>query len=1058
MDKLLNLALFEEIDDNKNSIILNLRSLKDFNLNIFGEVESLENCVKKPAPGVALFHVDRLSDAHLGCCANLRDENETHGIIFILSPEISGDQIEKLVDVGADLVVRRPVDMHDLRINILLQAQKMKKYVVSDDKVEINKEENSYQTSQDQGCEMFQEIINTTPVGVFLINNDRNIVHHNKQVLDVLLTKKEYLPVFFDYLLANHSMDILRELDRNHSIDFMAVLDLDSMRKEHRALTKGKGKLDLKIRISNFIAKDENQMFLVFINDYTAFNATKENHRKLEQAVMQSPNSILITDDNGNIEFANPEFTRLTGYTQDESIGKNPGFLKSGNKTPEEYKILWDTIKSGKVWKGEFNNRKKNGEEYIEEAVISPIKNEEGKITHFMAIKKDVSEQKEWQRQIRLLSNAINQSNRSILIIDHDFKIMYTNRRYLKQEKILDTVLGKKYNYIDSNATVFDHNLSLDKCLSKGIEWGGELQIKRGENHYDWIHQTISPIHDENGMVSHYLVVREDINEKKRLLQSYQEEQKKANQLAEVKSRFLSNMSHEIRTPLNGIIGLISVLMKKDPTEEQLKYIQLLNFTSDHLLSLINNILDLNKIDEGKLTLEYLVFDLGKMLQNLIDAFQIRAVERGNTITLDYHKELTSRYYFDKTRLTQIISNLLNNAIKFTQDGEIHVSVRPVKDFKDKTQVRIEVKDTGIGIKKEHLNKIFERFTQADASIVSQFGGSGLGLSIIKKLLELMKSKIFVSSEEGKGSTFYFDLILEKDKGDTGNPQPEISPEGEMNVDLNILSVDDNAVNQLITENYLKELGIHVDLAKNGYEAMEKIKSKKYNIVLMDIQMPGINGFEVTRIIRSKEDSYFKSVPIIAVSASSSQQQQDNARLVGMNHYLIKPYYPDELKLLLIKFGNFKIPKNGVILPEKLVHNTMNNNSLLSIEKRIDEFSGSNDAFKMKLIDSFIDGFQELLDESKKSITTRNLKDLRRIHHKLKSSMIILKLDDLNSIMETSKAFLRNEIELGEDELLSSFEGYILKLKDMLMQLRRQIKIKLRVNSEDVMESNDPSQ
>jgi CheY-like chemotaxis protein len=237
---------------------------------------------------------------------------------------------------------------------------------------------------------------------------------------------------------------------------------------------------------------------------------------------------------------------------------------------------------------------------------------------------------------------------------------------------------------------------------------------------------------------------------------------------------------------------------------------------------------------------------------------------------------------------------------------------------------------------------------------------------------------------------------------------------------------------------------------------MEKIKSKKYNIVLMDIQMPGINGFEVTRILRSKEDSYFKSVPIIAVSASSSQHQQDTARLVGMNHYLIKPYYPDELKLLLIKFGDYKIPIIGTVLPEKLVHHSVNDNALLSIEKRIDEFSGSNDTFKLKLIDSFIEGFQELLSEFKKSIKTRDLKDLRRIHHKLKSSMIILKLDDLNSIMETSKSFLLNEIELEEKELLSSFEGYILKLKDLLMQLRRQIKIKLRVNNEDdVLESND---
>lgn len=379
-----------------------------------------------------------------------------------------------------------------------------------------------------------------------------------------------------------------------------------------------------------------------------------------------------------------------------------------------------------------------------------------------------------------------------------------------------------------------------------------------------------------------------------------------AQESVKAKTYFLSTISHELRTPLNGVIGMSNILLMDNPREDQTENLNLLKFSANNLLSLINDVLDINKIESGKIKIEQIPFKFHALIKNIYNGFKSRALEQRLDFSLDLPSNLTAIGVIgDPTRLTQILANLIENALKFTEEGEVKLEIQILEQQNSTITLNFKVKDTGIGIPKDKQNIIFESFSQASTSTTRKYGGTGLGLAIVKNLLELHHSKIQVESEIDKGTTFSFNITY---------PLCELHPEqttslnhNEMDIsNLKILVAEDNQMNTLLMKKLLGKWNIVPDFATNGAEAVEAVRNKSYDLILMDIHMPIMDGYEATALIRSEEDAQKAKTPIIALTASVAFDVRTKIAESQMDDYLSKPFNHEELRLILEKLAIIK--------------------------------------------------------------------------------------------------------------------------------------------------------
>lgn len=419
---------------------------------------------------------------------------------------------------------------------------------------------------------------------------------------------------------------------------------------------------------------------------------------------------------------------------------------------------------------------------------------------------------------------------------------------------------------------------------------------KQNEQQQNSLHYYVEELERRN------IELLQEVQERKELEDKLREAKDKAEAANIAKSEFLTNMSHEIRTPMNAVIGLANLLAISQPlTDKQREYIQTLQISADALLALINDVLDISRIESRSINLEHIPVDLSQMMQDMSNMLSVKAEEKGILFEVNDQRAKNTLYLSDPTRLQQIIMNLCSNGVKFTDKGCVTVTITSTESAPNLHAVTLSVQDTGIGIAPANLNTIFEKFMQADSSINRKYGGTGLGLAITKTLVEAMGGTISVASEVHKGSTFTVTIPLPAAAaGVIATPHPQqttFTKPAPMQIKPCVLIVEDYAPNVLVASTFLEEFGYDYDVASNGFDALTKIKANSYAAVLMDVQMQQMDGLETTRQVRQHEQQHAKSrVAIIGMTAHALMGDKERCLEAGMDDYISKPFHPDDLK------------------------------------------------------------------------------------------------------------------------------------------------------------------
>ncbi len=789
--------------------------------------------------------------------------------------------------------------------------------------------------------------------------------------------------------------------------------------------------------------------FIVLGRDISTRHRAEEEARRLSQVIEQSPEAIVMTDCKTRIVYVNPAFTQTSGYLAADVMGRHAVFLGSGRTPPETKQAMWQALNEGKVWHGEFINRRKTGDEYIEQVCISPLRNAGGEVTHYVAIKRDITALRQQEQEIardrnRLINvlsgtgagpwewdvaagrlilddasarmvgcslkafgddhlqawrDRIHPDDRMLFegrLAEHltgdserleiEYRIRHADGHWVwlqlrgkvidwsearrplamygvhlditaqkqadEQRRYLEGVLHSAIEAIGEGFSVYDANDRLTWCneqyrllypisgpaFAPGSTFEEIVRYGVAHGQYPeavddpeaWIQRRLAAHRQTEANFIQKLPDGRwlDVRERKTTdgstvgfrvdITEFMQAKQAAEAANRAKSEFLATMSHEIRTPLNSILGMAQVLASPEMADPRCRdYGRVILESGSGLLAILNDLLDLAKVEAGRIELDNRPWLPQQLLQDIQGLFQGNAHAKGLAMSAVWDGPSAQHYLADAFRLQQMLANLVANALKFTPSGSIAIQISEIGRDERGARLEFAVTDTGIGIPRDKQASLFQAFTQADSSTTRRFGGSGLGLSIVRHLAELMGGEVGLTSEEGRGSRLWFRVCLVPlagaVPGDTAVPGKLEAAGLVASFQGRVLVVEDNALERKVLGTVLTRLGLEVAFARNGYEAFDAaIAHPRPDLIMMDCLMPELDGHSAARKIRAWESSTgLPRVPIAAISASAFTEDRQRCLESGMDHFLPKPVVVSDLRQMLAERLNAALPADG---------------------------------------------------------------------------------------------------------------------------------------------------
>ena len=804
--------------------------------------------------------------------------------------------------------------------------------------------------------------------------------------------------------------------------------------KEWQHYTKSREIIDVEISATS-IEYNSLSARLVLMKDISEQKRIEKeqklNERKYQDLVETVSDIIYRCDYKGKLKYINPTAVHTCEFTKEELMGKHfTEIIRDDFRTNVlnfYTKQLLDKTKSTYL---EFPIITGTGKEIWIGQTVDIHQSENSKI-EFIALARDITERKHIQEVLKKSEekyrNIMENMHLGLLEVDNNEIITDVYPKfcqlsgYTKNELVgkhaSKTLLPPEYIAL--------MNVQSEKRIG-GTPGVYEVELLKKNGDRVWVVISGAPYYDHNGQVVGSVGIHLDISNQKKIEQELREAKEIAEDSVKSKELFMANMSHEIRTPMNAIIGMGELLKKSALNQKQSDYVGAIKTSADNLLIIINDILDFSKIESGKLELELRPTDLPRLIDNIKKTIGLKAEEKG--IEVKIHIPLNCKgYMIDSIRLSQILINLSGNAVKFTESGLISIICQVEPKTAQIDTLKFSVKDTGIGINESQIKNIFESFIQAEESTARKYGGTGLGLAISKQLVELMSGKLKVESTIGVGSDFNFTIDLEKVeiievKSDENKLDETVIK------DLFVLLVEDHEINRFMAQTILENWQCKVDIAVNGLEAIEKVKSTTYDVILMDMRMPEMDGLEATRYIRKTLNI---KTPIIALTANAIKGDSEKCAAVGMNDYISKPFKQDDLleKLIYFKGDSHTIVKSK--FTKKTAGSSKETTSLVDLRK-LEQSTNGDKVFMKKMIELFLKDTPNQINNLKQEVTQDNFELIGKIAHRLKPSIDHLAHTSLQTMVREIEHINSNTT----DNKHNVINAFLVKIEQLMTELK----------------------
>lgn len=695
---------------------------------------------------------------------------------------------------------------------------------------------------------------------------------------------------------------------------------------------------------------------------------------------------------------------------------------------------------------------KSGASDYIVKTQIDPLNIK--KIVQNATRLGQIERQREEAEKALLISQArLSEAQKIARIGNWDYNFI-TNEIYWSEEvyRIFEldpeTFVPTAKNYVrlfhEDDRPAIKH--ALKTCADNGMQLALDLRVVLPDGTFKFVNVHAYYQYRESGEIEKFVGTVQDINQRKMVEQELIEAKKIAEESGKIKEQFLANMSHEIRTPMNAIIGFTNLLTEQKNliTPEHFKYIKAIHDAGEHLMVIINDILDFSKIESGKMVIENLDFSLPELIEKAVSLFRPKAEEKGIQLAYTIKEDVPVFVTGDPVRLNQVLVNLISNALKFTEVGYVKLDVEALRQSSSRAMIRFSIEDTGIGIPENKLTTVFESFTQARSDTTRKYGGTGLGLTIVKKIVELQRGEVSVHSVEGQGSTFIIDLPFEKSVSDNLKQKLEGVNKEEVKADypknIRVLMAEDNELNQALSESIFKRIGWHLDIAGNGAVALEKLKSSNYDIVLMDIQMPEMDGHTATLKIRNEFEAPLSQIPIIAITAHALNSEVKKCLAAGMNDYISKPFKVEDLIRKVCALVKKEVTTGKIVLEDQKPAVTDDSN-LINLNS-LYEMSGNSPETVKTIINMFLSQAPGRVQELLKHLEKQDWENIKKLAHKMKSSYAILGMTRLKEYMQTMEDdCMNNTIDISKFEAImtsvQSLNEKLMKELENVLSMRR---------------------